>query len=240
VRGAAALALAAPSAAQAACMAGTATIDITPEKGLWMAGFARRTQPAQGTALPLKAKALALRYGTARPAVLVTTDLLGLTARLTDAVAREVRKRTGIPRSQLLFSASHTHCGPVIDEQLAVAYDLSPEQWRRIRTYTAALEQRRAGLTIEEVYLRRYDALMQSVAARNGRLPAHAGCHGAGVAVRAPRGVDRRFGAYPDRAWGRAGRRLCAQVGSRISRPSALGRRVQQRRVRLSAITPHP
>jgi hypothetical protein len=146
VRGAAALALAVPSAAQAACMAGTATIDITPEKGLSMAGFARRTQPAQGTALPLKAKALALRYGTARPAVLVTTDLLGLTARLTDAVAREVGKRTGIPRSQLLFSASHTHCGPVVDEQLAVAYDLSPEQWGRIRTYTAALEKQLADL----------------------------------------------------------------------------------------------
>ena len=129
-------------------MAGTATIDITPDKGLWMAGFARRTQAAQGTALPLKAKALALRYGNARPAVLVTTDLLGLTARLTDAVARKVRKRTGIPRSQLLFTASHTHCGPVIDEQLAVAYDLSPDQWRGIRTYTAALETQLVDLVI--------------------------------------------------------------------------------------------
>src|SRR5215211_6070604 len=98
VRGAAALAAAAPSATQPPCMAGTATTDITPEKGLWMAGFARRTQPAQGTALPLKAKALALRYGDARPAVLVTVDLLGLTARFTDAVAGKVRERTGIPR----------------------------------------------------------------------------------------------------------------------------------------------
>jgi len=136
----AALAAAVPSASQPPCMAGTATIDITPEKGLWMAGFARRTQPAQGTALPLKAKALALRYGDARPAVLVTVDLLGLTARLTDAIASQVRERTGIPRSHLLFNASHTHCGPVVDEQLAVAYDLSTEQWRAIRAYTATLE----------------------------------------------------------------------------------------------------
>jgi neutral ceramidase len=129
-------------------MAGTATIDITPEKGLWMAGFARRTQPAQGTALPLKAKALALQYGDARPAVLVTTDLLGLTARLTDAVANEVRRRTGIPRSHLLFNASHTHCGPVVDEQLSVAYDLSPDQWRAIRSYTAALEKQLVDLVV--------------------------------------------------------------------------------------------
>src|SRR5687767_3021585 len=95
----------APSAAtQSSCRAGVATIDVTPGPGLWMAGFARRTQPAQGTALPLKAKALALQYGDARPAVIVTTDLLGLTARLTEAAASEVRRRTGIPRSHLLFN----------------------------------------------------------------------------------------------------------------------------------------
>src|SRR5688500_7814553 len=139
----------APSAApQSSCMAGVATIDITPQPGLWMAGFARRTQPAQGTALPLKAKALALQYGDARPAVLVTTDLLGLTARLTDSVASEVRRRTGIPRPHLLFNASHTHCGPVVDEQLSVAYDLSADQWREIRSYTAALEKRLADLVV--------------------------------------------------------------------------------------------
>ncbi len=144
------------SAPPSSCMAGVATIDITPEPldsardrpGLWMAGFARRTQPAQGTALPLKAKALALQYGDARPAVLVTTDLLGLTARLTDSVASEVRRRTGIPRSHLLFNASHTHCGPVVDEQLSVAYDLSADQWREIRSYTATLEKRLADLVV--------------------------------------------------------------------------------------------
>jgi hypothetical protein len=114
-----------------------------------MAGFARRTQPAQSTALPLKAKALALRYGDARPAVIVTTDLLGLTARLTEAAASEVRRRTGIPRSHLLFNASHTHCGPVVDEQLSVAYDLSPDQWREIRAYTGGLEKKLADLVVQ-------------------------------------------------------------------------------------------
>src|SRR5687768_5616081 len=145
---AATLAAAPSAAAQSSCVAGVAAVDITPGRGLWMAGFARRTQPAQGTSLPLKAKALALQYGDARPAVLVTTDLLGLTARLTEAVASEVRRRTGIPRSHLLFNASHTHCGPVVDEQLSVAYDLSPEQWREIGGYTAALERKLADLVV--------------------------------------------------------------------------------------------
>ena len=120
---------------------GSAALDITPETSLWMAGFALRTQPARGSALPLKAKALAIQAGDGPPAVLVTVDLLGVTARLTAGVAAEVRRRHGIPRSHLLVNASHTHCGPVVDEQLSVAYDLTPQQWADIRSYTARLEK---------------------------------------------------------------------------------------------------
>lgn len=121
--------------------AGVATIDITPDRSLWMAGFARRKQASQGTALPLHAKALALRAGDGDPVVLVTTDLLGLTARITNRVASALQKQHRIRRADLLFNASHTHCGPVVDEQLSVAYDLTPEQWADIRSYSAKLEE---------------------------------------------------------------------------------------------------
>lgn len=121
--------------------AGVATIDITPDRSLWMAGFARRKQASQGTALPLHAKALALQGGSSDPVVLVTTDLLGLTARITDRVSAAIQKKHRLARAQLLFNASHTHCGPVVDEQLSVAYDLTPEQWSDIRSYTAKLEE---------------------------------------------------------------------------------------------------
>lgn len=126
--------------------AGVARIDITPAQSIWMAGFALRTQPAQGTAMPLYAKALALQTGRGPAAVLVTVDLLGLTAAITDRVATAVRRRHGIPRARLLFNASHTHCGPVVDEQLSVAYDLSPGQWAAIRDYTSELERRLASV----------------------------------------------------------------------------------------------
>ena len=120
--------------------AGVAAADITPDRTLWMAGFAARKQPSQGVALPLHAKALAVQCGREPVAVLVTVDLLGLTARLTERVAAQVRRRHRIPRKNLLFNASHTHCGPVVDEQLSVAYDLTPLQWAAIRAYTARLE----------------------------------------------------------------------------------------------------
>jgi hypothetical protein len=116
-------------------------VDITPQASIWMAGFAARKQTARGAALPLRAKALALEHEGRGPAVIVTVDLLGLTARITDAVAAAVQRRRGIARADLLFNASHTHCGPVVDEQLSVAYDLSPAQWNGIREYSARLEQ---------------------------------------------------------------------------------------------------
>ena len=137
------------AARDAAWRAGVASVDITPERSLWMAGFARRTRPSQGVALPLHAKALALQHGADTPAVLVTVDLLGITARLTDRVAAAAGRLHRVERSNLLFNASHTHCGPVVDEQLSVAYDLTPAQWDDIRAYTSQLEGRLVGVVGE-------------------------------------------------------------------------------------------
>src|SRR4029450_8514522 len=119
---------------------GVATIEITPDRSLWMAGFAARTEASQGVALPLHAKALALKCGNQATAVLVTADLLGVTARMTDRVAAAVQRRLGLRRQNILFNSSHTHCGPVVDEQLSVAYGLTAAQLHDIRTYTTQLD----------------------------------------------------------------------------------------------------
>jgi neutral ceramidase len=126
--------------------AGVARVDITPQREIWMAGFAARKQPSQGVALPLHAKALALADSSGTRAVLVTCDLLGLTDRVTGRVAAVVRERHGLPREALLLNASHTHCGPVIDDQLSVAYELSAAQWTAIREYSRELDGRIADL----------------------------------------------------------------------------------------------
>ena len=128
--------------AQSRWSAGVASIEITPDRSLWMAGYAARKQASQGVAVALHAKALALRSGRRRPVVIVTADLLGLTAAVTERVAGRVRPRHGLERSEILFNASHTHCGPVVGEQLSVAYDLTPGQWVDIADYTRALEQK--------------------------------------------------------------------------------------------------
>jgi neutral ceramidase len=122
--------------------AGVAAVDITPAAGLWMAGYAARTEAARGTAMPLHAKALALEDSRGRRAVLVTLDLLGVTGGMAARIAAEANRRYQLPRHALMLNASHTHCGPVIDEMLSVAYDLTQEQRAAIAAYTRDLESR--------------------------------------------------------------------------------------------------
>ncbi|HWQ56412.1 MAG TPA: neutral/alkaline non-lysosomal ceramidase N-terminal domain-containing protein [Bryobacteraceae bacterium] len=134
--------------------AGVSSVVITPETPIWMAGYADRKQPSQGKLHDIHAKALALDDGSGKPAVLVTTDLLGLTAKVSDTIARDAEKKFGLPRHRLMLTSTHTHCGPVVDRQLAVAYDLDGKQWAAIDAYTRELERRvvtAIGLAIKDL-----------------------------------------------------------------------------------------
>ena len=66
----------AASAAEPAYKAGVATRVITPEKPMWMSGYAARTKPADGKIHELYAKALCLQDAAGKRLVLVTTDLI--------------------------------------------------------------------------------------------------------------------------------------------------------------------
>ena len=139
------LALAAGAALPAAAKAapwrvGLATIDITPPAGLWMGGYAARKEPAQGVAQPLHAKAMAIADSGGRRAVIVTIDVLGLTEPAVERIANAVRLQCGLPRERLLLCSSHTHSGPIIRDQLAVAYSLTSSQWEDIRASTRRIE----------------------------------------------------------------------------------------------------
>jgi len=102
------------SAKSAPLKAGVAKVDITPPTGVLMWGYFDRLTPAKATLDPLYARVLVLETGEARLAV-VALDL-GRTfgpaslARLREAA----RKSSGI--SYLVVVASHTHAGPVIQD----------------------------------------------------------------------------------------------------------------------------
>lgn len=97
-----------------ALKAGVARVDITPEFGLAMYGYANRTAPSKGLLDPLYARVLALEAGETR-LTLVTLDL-GRVFRKSwiDQLRETVRKSSKV--SYVLLVASHTHSGPALQD----------------------------------------------------------------------------------------------------------------------------
>ena len=91
--------------------AGLAVTDITPPIGYRMSGyFSERL--STGTSNPLCAKAVVLRQGEAS-AAMVFCDIIGLSLEVTSRARRKAAERTGIPASNILIAATHSHTGPL-------------------------------------------------------------------------------------------------------------------------------
>jgi hypothetical protein len=134
------LACPASAAEPEAWKAGVATQVITPAKSMWLAGYGSRNHPSEGKETDLFVKALALEGPDGGRLVLLTSDLVGIPRHLSEAVADAVRRRTGLPRERLLLTVSHTHCGPVINDNLADMYPMPPEEAVKIGPYTDQLK----------------------------------------------------------------------------------------------------
>jgi len=91
--------------------AGVAVVDITPPVGYRMAGYFNE-RPSTGTHDPLRAKALVLRQGSER-AALVFCDLLGVPPDVSAQARRKAEAATGIPAANILVAATHSHTGPL-------------------------------------------------------------------------------------------------------------------------------
>ncbi len=79
---------------------------------MWMAGYASRTKPSEGTVQNLHAKALALADAQDGRFVFVTLDLIGITRDLRKSLERRLAQSYQLRPEQFVLVASHTHCGP--------------------------------------------------------------------------------------------------------------------------------
>ena len=91
---------------------GAAKVDVTPPVGLYMAGYAGRTNPAVGVHLPLWARAFVCEQGLIRVA-LVVVDTVGFSEDTTERMREAILERTGIAIDGILIATTHTHSGPV-------------------------------------------------------------------------------------------------------------------------------
>jgi hypothetical protein len=125
--------------------AGTAKVVITPRQSMWMAGYGSRTKPSEGKVHDLWAKALAFQDPTGKRGLLLTMDVCGIGRTLSNSIRDALKETHGLERSQIILSCSHTHCGPVVGDNLISMYKLDDEQRQRITEYadflrTAVLE----------------------------------------------------------------------------------------------------
>lgn len=119
-----------------AWQAGVAKRVITPAESMWMAGYAARTKPAEGKEHDLYVKVLALQDAKGRRAVLLTSDLIGIPRGLAQTVRAAVRKRHRLDDAAVMLTASHTHSGPVIADNLLDMYPMSADEAKKVPPYT--------------------------------------------------------------------------------------------------------
>lgn len=108
--------------------AGLAEIDITPPAGHRMAGYFDE-RLATGTHDPLKAKAIIIQQGGSEIAM-VFCDLVGISRNVSQRARAEASRKTGIPVSNILISATHSHTGPLFDDtRRKYFHDLAMEKF---------------------------------------------------------------------------------------------------------------
>src|SRR5687768_7596774 len=129
-----------PDARAAGWKAGVARAVITPDRPMWMAGYASRTKPAEGKLNELWVKALALEDASGKRAVLVTLDLCGVDRDTSNRIRDRLLQSHQLGREAVALMSTHTHSGPMAGQYLRAANLLDPKQQAISREYTARLE----------------------------------------------------------------------------------------------------
>jgi neutral ceramidase len=137
----------AQAAADGLLLVGLATADITPDEPMRLAGYAGRETPVAEVLQPLRATAIAFGGDGEQPSVLVTLDLIGVPATLTEEVAERLQSE-GVGRARLVVAATHTHSAPELTGVLPthITAPRAPEEEATIDRYTNVLVDR-----VEEV-----------------------------------------------------------------------------------------
>lgn len=131
--------------------AGVARVVITPETAMWMSGYGGRDHAAEGKVHDLYARAAAIRDPNGNTAVFISTDLIGVPIKMVEVVAQAVERQHKIPRKSLMFTCSHTHCGPALDHKLSYMLDMKDADWAQVRAYQQSLNAKIIGLINEAI-----------------------------------------------------------------------------------------
>lgn len=99
-------------------LAGCATRDITPAKPTFLAGYPHVPRTSTGVHDPLLATALYLADGRTS-LIPIGVDSLFISRKSAGYCREAISRATGTPASHILISATHTHSGPVTNDEIA-------------------------------------------------------------------------------------------------------------------------
>jgi neutral ceramidase len=88
-------------------------IDLEPQVGCWLTGFAARPYPSDGQHDPILARAVLLDDGAMRIAI-IACDLIGIDAGTIASLRSRIAEKSNgrIPAGNILFSCTHSHSAP--------------------------------------------------------------------------------------------------------------------------------
>src|SRR5437660_4696837 len=130
---------------------GLAQVKITPEYPVFLAGYASRNKPFEKVATDLYAKALALEDRNGQIGVLVTTDLIGLSAAIAEPVCERLASKAGLKRAQILLSSSHIHTGPTLSLDPTPRDGRAPGDAQRTVEYTRQLQDKLVNVVLRSL-----------------------------------------------------------------------------------------
>jgi len=137
------------AAAESGWKVGLARTKITPPYPVRMSGYSSRDKPFEGVVADLFAKALALTDEQGNRALLITSDLIGFPADVAEPICKRISGESGLKRSQILLSSSHTHTGPATRMTTKTEGDLPDEDAKRLNDYTGWLQDRVVEIALE-------------------------------------------------------------------------------------------
>jgi hypothetical protein len=123
---------------------GAARADITPDLPIQLAGYQQRTTEATHVVAPLHVRALAIGSDDEGPVVLVTAEVIAVSAAQSEAVAQAVRMQyPAIAREQIAVCATHQHNGPAIAGTIPFMFsrDLPADVTDRLEKFEALLRK---------------------------------------------------------------------------------------------------
>jgi hypothetical protein len=128
---------------------GLGQVKITPEKPIFLAGYASRNHPFEKVENDLYAKAMVLEDSAGQRAALVTSDLVGFPAAIAEPICERIREQTGLKRERIMLSVAHVHTGPQLSLKAEPHGGMTAADAERTVEYTRQLQDKVVALVAQ-------------------------------------------------------------------------------------------